>query len=192
MAVTGRKFHDFFVFSHKTYHLEQLEFDEEHWNRLLTTASWFFTAHMTPYICALTTLGQLMDMSTNISGAEATATTSEDAPSTTSEEAPVNTGEDAAVTIREDLKFLDQAIARILPVTAGKRQRRKKKNRRGNSMPAFACQECGESCVYSQHITDDKENSVMCKVCDHWYHWGCVGFNESQTDEEWICSSCNG
>ena len=184
MAVTGRKFCDFFVFSHTSYHLERLEFDDEHWNSLLTTASWFFTTHMTPYICA-TTPGQLMD----VSSAEAT---SEDASATATVEAPL-TSEDATVTIREgSLNFVDQPIATILPATSGKRQRRQKRNRRGNSMPAFVCQECGESCVYSQHITEDKDNSVMCEVCDHWYHWGCVGFSESNADEEWICSSCNG
>ena len=51
------------------------------------------------------------------------------------------------------------------------------------------CPQCQKFCLEPGEFVDPSENSVMCDMCDRWYHWGCENYHEG-TDDNWICSSC--
>ena len=31
---------------------------------------------------------------------------------------------------------------------------------------------------------------IACDECYNWFHFGCVGINENEEPENWICNSC--
>lgn len=85
---------------------------------------------------------------------------------------------------------------KVVPQPVHVQQKKDHKQKQGKSKrqklrPTYICPVCDETCKDSEDFEDTAENSVGCDQCRQWFHWGCVGFDEEEEDnEEWICNDC--
>ena len=52
----------------------------------------------------------------------------------------------------------------------------------------YLCGTCNSVC--KDKPEEDHDNSVACDFCDIWYHWGCIGLNIDNINEEFVCPKC--
>ena len=56
--------------------------------------------------------------------------------------------------------------------------------------PIYLCGVCHLICEYQTNLESESDNSVGCEKCQIWFHWGCVGFDGDQSDDDWYCQKC--
>ena len=52
-----------------------------------------------------------------------------------------------------------------------------------NTTMSGLCQVCSVEVAYAK--------LVQCDGCDQWYHFSCVGVNDSVSEQAWICAKCS-
>lgn len=166
MAVTGTKWCDFVVYTHKGMIIERIAFNENTWMDLLSAAQHFYRHNVAPKL--LVKILESNNMITPLNTADNVG--SNPLPSTSKEDNTPSTS--AATTMSSS--------------TSQKRKRTVKQNK--EARPTYCCQSCQKICLYPDQISSNTDNTVQCDMCHLWYHWGCAGYDDDIGD--WFCLDC--
>jgi hypothetical protein len=164
MAATGKMWCDFFIFTRHGYYLERIDFNANHWKKLLGAAEFFFQNDMAPFL---------------MNGDDALVPDSE---------IPLQPTPVPSATVQKptENELMDT------PHIPKRARRGRGKRQRCSIRPIYLCGTCDNQCMEADQIVGDVDNnSVQCDVCNRWYHWGCAGFDSEDPDEsEWQCIDC--
>lgn len=164
LALTGKTFAWFYVYTHHGDHIEKIEFDKEHWAKVKDNLVFLWNTYLGPELLKKRTAETeqtnadipLIDISNATSGAEVTL-------------------------------YLDSKKALPKPKKSRKRKLCKEKNPK-----LYLCFVCGDDCIENPNLF--KENSICCTVCKNWLHFKCVNIsNENDIpsqNKKWLCRNC--
>lgn len=166
LEVCNKKWCDFFIFTKHGFHLERIEFDKLLVNNMLISVDSFFERYVAlELICP-----KVKDVVVSTTNIKSTGCRESEVPAVSS-------------SIENKLPKLEQRKV--------KTRTRRKCNKKTNGKPIYMCGMCESICRESDETNVPAEFSVGCDKCRQWFHWGCVSFEATDTDnDEWFCSKC--
>ena len=184
LAITKRKWCDFFVFTRHGHFLERIYPDTIYWSSLALNLEYFYLNYMAPEIVSKelemsleveNTVRELMDEM--ISSVESDTSLNMSIPNVLQRS---ETGVKQALGDQKSEK--KSGIKRKLDtrIKLGKQSKRKSK-------PVYICEIC-------QFICNDSGSaiSITCTKCHFWFHKSCANLEMNTKSQCWTCTKCNG
>ena len=168
MAVTGKSYCDFFVYTQFGIYQERILFDPIIWNNILEKLQYFWHNYLAPEIIleALKTASETIAI--------------KDQKQNYPEKLPAKS---------------DKTNSTILTVSQPEQtqglKRKSSDHQTKTKLTLFYCGHC-ENILKNKPKKYD-EFCVACDLCDIWYHYKCVGIAKSKVineDDTWICPKC--
>ncbi|XP_078591815.1 uncharacterized protein LOC144870918 [Branchiostoma floridae x Branchiostoma japonicum] len=178
LLATNTAWCDFFVYTSHGYHLERVPADKKHQEELRVAASVVFEQLIRPKLQHPT------DNATD-------ASTSQNEGMQSQSEDPETPGiADCLESASTDTVHPPDSTARDAapaPPPAKKRRVTRRQKKAPKAGPVYLCGICNSDC---DNVTEDTDNSVGCDKCFRWFHWGCVGFETVNLNDDWYCDEC--
>ena len=178
LAVAGKSWGDFFVYSQAGYYLARIVFDEAWWAEVLPCLTYFWEKCVAPALM----LDSLVVISEDLQdplnqGSDIMPERRSNSPPTV-----LNPTKNTASHSTEVRK------RKAAPVRGQKKG--KSKGRPRHSKTVYECGHCFDT--IKDKVGNEEENNVQCDGCDTWYHFTCVGQGSATLDlmDKWFCSDC--
>ena len=178
LAVTGKSWGDFFVYSQAGYYLERIVFDEAWWAEVLPCLTYFWEKCVAPALMLDSQVVISEDLQDPLNqGSDIMPERRSNSPPTVLN--PTTTTASPSTEVRK---------RKAAPVRGQKKG--KSKGRRRHSKTVYECGHCFDT--IKDNVGNEEENSVQCDGCDTWYHFTCVGQSSATLDlmDKWFCSDC--